>query len=258
MSGLGQIVRTMIFLAMTVTLVGSVAWCRPVAANTSNDSTVSTSDGGTEDRPQPSPPAPICTKRPCIITVALVGDVQDESLPRARLHFKQANEEKADEIVFVIASPGGDFAASAEIASMLRDTKVPTYCIATKVAASGAFWILEGCQHRIVTADTILLTHQVYFALGQFKDNSLNATQLREFASQLDASNKVMGDFIAKRMGITYEQWYSHVEKTDWIIDTDDAVGLHVVDVVVPDLAAAYRLIPGMSKKVGDASVSPK
>jgi ATP-dependent protease ClpP protease subunit len=195
----------------------------------------------TSKDPEPAPeqteerPAFTCTERPCLKGLVLNGDIISMDIAYFfKSRMDEAVEAKADAIMVIINSPGGEITASRLLYWMFRLSPIPVYCITTDRAASGAFWALEGCTYRSMTEDAQLMTHEPFVVTNV----PLRRQDLREAADELDASVEKMAEECSYRLAITSKQFKERIAESDWWMDKDEALKVKAVDGVHTDADA--------------------
>lgn len=177
------------------------------------------------------PSEPICTGSPCIAKAAIVGSIRPP-LDRAIADFMmRAQEAHADAVMLIINSPGGEVGTSKHIFEILRASKVPTFCYVPKLAASGAFWILQGCTERVASPEALLMIHAPYATASE--GMKLDIATLHQIASELEAEANIMAAQMAPRMKLTPAEMKERMLKGDWFMAGEAAIGNHAIDKLV-------------------------
>lgn len=194
----------------------------------------------------PRPPAALlprpalCAVRPCVVTAAVIGDVEEGHGPYLAGVLAAAAAAKADAVVLGIVSRGGDYDTAAALYKAVAASPVPVYCYVQDVAASAAFWLLQACTERVAAADATLVMHQAVVVVPAAA--SLNRTELARLLGQLDAADAVMAAGCAPRLGLAPAAWAAKLAQGDWVMDGLEALAAHAIDAVAaPGGPEAYR-----------------
>jgi ATP-dependent protease ClpP protease subunit len=149
---------------------------------------------------------------------------------------EQASENvDVDFIMLELDTPGGMVGEGhAVVRAMERSTK-PVVCVADGQAASMGFYILQGCDKRIMTERTYLMVHEPSIGGdfgGQPKD-WLNMTQ------GLQATAEGMLRHESKRLKVGRDVLAKHIEHgQSWFMNVDEAVKVGAVDGVAGSVEA--------------------
>ncbi len=235
--------RLALFLIATFAVVATAAWGREAPARAA-------------DRPAVAAPTldPLVLRRlpsmakfckpdeiPCTVTLGL-GDINDGTAERFAFYFQASEIVKADAILVVIDSPGGEVEAGSTIRQLIKTSKVPVHCLANDITASVAFWIYQTCPSRYITKGTRLVTHRAFIR----KMEDAQVEDLLKAAAVLVRINSAQARDIGARMQITPEAWLKRVTARDWEIKADKAVALHAADAVFKDAPAAIAYVTAL------------
>jgi ATP-dependent protease ClpP protease subunit len=113
-----------------------------------------------------------------------------------------------------ISSFGGSVLAGHFIISKIKEIQgqgIKVNCFA-QVAGSMAFAILQYCDLRIASTDSILMQHMIHNGNG--RENMVIET--REEANTLAFFDRLHAEDTAKRMGITYERYMQRYKYGKW------------------------------------------
>lgn len=187
-------------------------------------------------------------KEPCV--VALVIDevmVQPPMLLFFLTEIEEAVKNKADAIIVVINSPGGDWQASEAINLLFQTADIPIHCVVDGTAASGAFWILEGCKQRAMTIESKLMTHEA--AISAKPGARFTRKDLLTIAKHIEDLNLIMVKSIVQRLSITEKQYLERIGQGDWVMNPAEALEVGAVDVVVPDIKTYVKIVKSQYTK---------
>lgn len=123
----------------------------------------------------------------------------------------QAEDDRADAIIYEINSPGGSVVASKDATRVIEETDVPTVCLFREVAASGAYWMASACDH--IVADSMTMTGSIGVSSAYLEFSGL----LDQYG--VEYVNLTAGEY--KDMGSRYRNITSDErEKFDDMLDT--------------------------------------
>jgi ATP-dependent protease ClpP protease subunit len=241
MTKIAKFVRLVIFMAVTLALVAGAALCRTAVAIESPDAGIA--DAAPVSAPVVETPrsipmvADICApgQSPCIAKFAIANEITKYDGTHIVFMMQLAQFAKADAILFLIHSPGGSMKEAAEVVAAIKTSKVPVYCIADGLVASAAFWIYQNCKERMITKDTIMVTHEA----SAVTDEPMRWVDLEREVVGLKAANIVMALDIAPRMQMTQAAYLSKVHEGDWKMNVAEAVAAHAADTALDDVHAA-------------------
>lgn len=156
-------------------------------------------------------------------TFVIRGEVTGNSMNKLS---HQILESKADKIYLFIDSPGGSIFAGLRFMEAVKATDKKVVCVAN-TAISMAFAILQGvCSERLVMENSVLMQHVAAYNLeGQEPNNYTMAGFLHSMAIALYAGQ-------AKRMGMSYSDFYSKI-RDDWWMWGKEAIANNAADRVV-------------------------
>lgn len=127
--------------------------------------------------------------------------------------------------VMIISSPGGDKAASERIADAVK-AKGNVRCVVHRMAASGAFGILQSCAVREIEAGAFLVTHEPSGVPMEPMDRVAAAQFLRE----IEGSAQKWNDRCRARMKLTAADYESRVKGRDFEMNSSEALLYGAVD----------------------------
>lgn len=195
---------------------------------------------------EPPVEKPLCDKRPCILVVAILGSIGGSIDVGIASFLAKAESEKADALVFVIASPGGDFNKSEQIFNLIKDTKIPTFCFAHNIAASGAFWILQACDERAADPQARLMTHSPMISAKG--GTMMRKADLLSALAEIDMLDEIQSNAISTRMGMDPEEYKKRLGSNDWWFSPQSAKRANAIDQVI-DFDKYLLTIPSKIKK---------
>lgn len=165
--------------------------------------------------------------------VTLNGPVTADSAKAVcdRLYF--FNNQNPEYPIFLVIdhSPGGSVAAGYQIQKAMQSCTAPVYVVVKNMAASMAAVIATTAERSFCFANTRILHHQISSGVEG------NLTVMREGVAMGELWYKRFGEPVAKKMGITLEeftkQMYAHNSDGDWMESGHRAVELKWIDHVV-------------------------
>lgn len=157
-------------------------------------------------------------------TLALIGEVNESADDLANNIVRLSQNNKP--IWLLINSPGGSVIDGARVVAAIQASKAPVYTVCLQLCASMAFMIHQYGTNRYMLDRAILMAHPASGAVsgtfGQMK------ARLETFTRYVDKMN----NFIAKRAGLTFDQFMALTVSEYWV-DSEDATTAHFNDKIV-------------------------
>lgn len=157
-------------------------------------------------------------------TVAVLGQIGDMSGPSASL--VQMDRDNHKPIYVVIDSPGGSVLDGATFISTMQSVKSPVYTICIRLCASMGAMIHQYGTKRYALDRSIIMFHPA--SVGSQGD----VDRIKSFITTLQRYTNKMETYVAKRQGITLEQYKAKASIEFWV-DAEDGLKEHVVDEIV-------------------------
>lgn len=133
-------------------------------------------------------------------------------------------------VILEIDSGGGEFDAGFALAKAIENSRVPVVCIVDGEAASMAFYVLQSCAVRSMTARSTLMWHGVSLAGIE----SMNIVQMAAFQNRIETMNKASLAHVSKRLKISKEEVAAKIAQHDWWFASDEALAIGAIDTVIP------------------------
>lgn len=134
---------------------------------------------------------------PKILSFKLEGAIEDSTADFVEAAIQNAVDYGMRAVVLEINSPGGSLLSAKRAFDAINLSPVPVHCFVDKLAGSGAAWILQACQVRVVSARAFVAIHRPSWdAPAQI----LTETTLRVVAEGLRTFRHEMFADIARRM----------------------------------------------------------
>jgi ATP-dependent Clp protease protease subunit len=141
-------------------------------------------------------------------------------------------------ITIFINSPGGDAYDSFSVISAIRASKTKVITVALGKAMSGGFLILLAGDERYAQLYSTQMYHELSSGTGG------KASDVREYSDHLDIMQRMIKMYVIEHSAITEEQLDDcHLRKSDWYMDTDDALEFGVIDGIWPP--DVYEMVDG-------------
>src|SRR5258706_5319455 len=170
--------------------------------------------------------------------IVFTGDVDPGSSKAIVDGIDRANAAPADDaIILEINSGGGQMDPGFLIAKAIENSAIPVICVVDGDSASDAFYILQSCQHRLMTDRSELMIHEpsLHFPAG----SSMNRHALRFCAKRLDVLTKSTHNHWTKKLKISRAEFEASLNRNgDWWLDSDEALRIGAVDGVAPSVKA--------------------
>ena len=152
----------------------------------------------------------------------------------ARINYFNNKDPKKPIFIVIGDSPGGSVMAGYRILKAMEGSEAPIYVVVKSFAASMAATITTLAEKSFVYPNAIILHHQIS---QSFMFSSMNLTEQKENVEDLKKWWARLADPIAKKMGITSDEFiemmYKKTVSGDWTEFGDNAVKLKWADHVV-------------------------
>jgi ATP-dependent protease ClpP protease subunit len=132
-------------------------------------------------------------------------------------------------VVIEINSYGGDYDASFLLAKTIEMSPIEVLCQVDGTAASGAFFILQSCDHRTATGRSSLMWHNA--TMG---DIDITANNVAAIAKRIEVLNAGMTHHVAKKLKISKQEVAAKIALSDWWMTPDEALTVGAIEAVVP------------------------
>jgi len=176
--------------------------------------------------------APVATT-PKFIVVPLQGAIDDTSAAIVVTILLLAEmappEEKPKAIIIDINSGGGEFDAGFRIVKAIERSSIPIICVVDGDAASMAFYILQSCGQRVMTARSTLMWHGVSL-VGM---DRINMVSLPNLKNRLETMNLAALAHVSKKLKIPAAEVAKKIEHGDWWMAGAEALDVGAVDMVI-------------------------
>ena len=130
-----------------------------------------------------------------------------------------------DYVVLVIDSPGGFLGSAREISRIIESHPQRLVCLVDGLAASGAYYLLQSCQMRLMTHRSNLMLHEAFGAKADADSESEKAA--------LTAINLAMSYQQCHRLKIKTTECHARYSGREWWLTADKALEVGAVDGLV-------------------------
>jgi ATP-dependent protease ClpP protease subunit len=169
-----------------------------------------------------------CIQQPCVLQGVIAGPIDDDIADEFAKMLDAARAAGANAFVLGIMSPGGNFHASFRIFQAIQKSKMPVHCYVRKMAASGAFWILQACTERVAEPDVTLMIHApLVVTPGSVV---LKRQDLVMILERLRLLETIMVGTIAPKMKLTPAALSDKLAQGDWFMNPVAAIAAHALD----------------------------
>ncbi len=142
-------------------------------------------------------------------------------------------------VVVEIDSTGGQPWAAIGMMKAIERHDHTVLCVVDGLAASSAFFLLQSCTSRYATNRSVLMMHTSLQATDRMHEQGL-----LNVAASLHALDEAMSAFCGKRMGLTMEQFYSHIAgDREWWLSMPEALKQHAIDSEAENVREILQLI---------------
>ncbi len=160
-------------------------------------------------------------------------EVNESTASQAIAAIKTANEEGISDIVIRLDTPGGEVRAGMKMSKAMEASTSRVTCVVDGMAASMGMYLLQSCDVRIMTKQSMLMAHQP--AIRSFRGGP--SEDFGTIASYLSALNVALAEHIVARMNITSDELMAHIRGSqEWWFSWQDAVKYGAVDKVVDSI----------------------
>ena len=151
-----------------------------------------------------------------------------------RLHYFNNLNNEAPIFIVIDKCPGGSVMEGYAIVTAMKNSKAPVHVVVKQYAASMAAVITTLADHSYAYPNAIILHHQMSSSMRG------NLTQQKESLEEGFEWAKRLADPVAKKMGVTYDQFtklmYKNNSDGDWAEFGDKAKKLKWVNNVVEEI----------------------
>ena len=128
----------------------------------------------------------------------------------------------------LITSPGGSVDEGMKLIKIIEERR-DIICIADE-AMSIAFIILQACNKRFITKNTVLMHHYAYIYIDPLEKALVNNKyQLISMEKEINDFNSFIEDYMVNRINITHKD-YREKMKEDWFISNEDIKNFNIID----------------------------
>jgi ATP-dependent Clp protease protease subunit len=150
-----------------------------------------------------------------------------------RIQYWNNKDRELPIFIVIDASPGGSVMAGYRILKSMESSDAPVHVVVKSFAASMAAAITTLAKESYAYPNAVILHHQISSVVMR----QLNLTEQREFHEESERWWQRLGTPVAKKMGITPEefikQMYAHSSNGDWSEFGEQAKELKWVDHIV-------------------------
>jgi ATP-dependent protease ClpP protease subunit len=154
-------------------------------------------------------------------TVVLNSTINSTSVTNVINKFNTSSEKQ---MYLMINSPGGVIFEGQRLLDYLDTTDKEIVCVA-RVAASMAFNTLQHCKTRLVLHGSVLMAHH---ALIEGSDGRINTVTSKDKTHPLYRLDWELDGPIAKRLGVTVEEWFKIINEPQYWIGVDEIMGFRL------------------------------
>ena len=167
-------------------------------------------------------------------TVFLRGEVSGASISKV---VESLEKVKGQEVFLFIQSPGGSVIDGMTLVNYIKSSDKKIVCVAD-VAISMAFVILQACDERVSTLNSITMQH--HMAFGAQYGEAPNVKSFVDFLLSLEASSNVEQ---AKRINIPLSDFEKKVDRDWWLFG--EAIAKNNVTDLTAKTTCTRRAIEG-------------
>jgi ATP-dependent Clp protease protease subunit len=158
-------------------------------------------------------------------TIELQGSIGLNAIAASILMTK-LSDESSEPIYLLIDSPGGSVITGARLISAMQASRSKVVTVCLSLCASMGFMIHQYGTERYALDRAILMSHPA--TVGYEGD----VDRIASFIGTIQRFTNKMEAEIAKRMGLTFEQYKQKIQNEYWV-DSEDALADKVIDGLV-------------------------
>ena len=186
--------------------------------------------------------------------IALNGPILRQTADYITVRINYYNNKDNSKPIFIVidSSPGGSVMAGYRILKAMDGSKAPVYVVLKSYAASMAAAMVTLAKKSFAYPNAVMLHHQIS---SSFFFTSLNLTQQKEHYEEMKKWWERLAGPIAKKMGITTEEFIEEMYKKssngDWSEFASDAKKINWVDHIVDRIEETSLLKdPNIEKEI--------
>jgi ATP-dependent protease ClpP protease subunit len=176
-------------------------------------------------------------------TFHIHGLITKETSTAYQKFLANAIKNKLPQVNIYINSTGGVYEEALNMMIATHDAyyqnNLTSRCEVTKLAASGAFGLLQSCTIRVMHSTATLITHEprLYIkGVHTYKD-------LQAALKYIEQSRFIWNGLCRARLSIKREDYESRVDGKDWRMSADDAIKVNAVDIVIEGATPDPRIM---------------
>lgn len=174
----------------------------------------------------------------CVPKYRLSEDINESSAARAVKWIEAANKAGADEILLELNTPGGSVGDGFELARAIEDSEAPVTCIVDGDGESMGFYLLQSCDHRVMTKRSKLMAHEP--ALGGMFRGQPN--QWQAIAEMMKAERDAMAEHCAHRLKISLAEYHAKTDGSKmWFLNHAEALKVGAIDEIGGSVKALHK-----------------
>ena len=175
--------------------------------------------------------------------IAISGTIDEDGAKLFNALLEKIQAAKATSVIIEINSVGGDVDSAILMVKAMEASTMRLVCVVDAEAASMAYYVLQGCNVRLMTKRSVLMIHQPKIALETLPASSQD--KFHNFGNFLDATNKGMVEHEAKKMKIKPSELLKRIPgEVEWWLNWQEALKVGAVDGIVESthqVAASMR-----------------
>jgi ATP-dependent protease ClpP protease subunit len=189
-----------------------------------------------QTHPAASAPAPA----PVVARIHLTGPISDQMAAAFEQALAGATEHAAVAVLIVIDSPGGEVDAGRRISRDIENSPVPVTCVVDGEADSMAFYVLQSCSVRAMTARSVLMTHEVVqLIVGPVL---FTAEELENLVAATRAESEALFHHCSSRLRVSPAEYKRRTRRgRRWWMTAAEALRVGAVDEVLDSPNGALR-----------------
>lgn len=144
----------------------------------------------------------------------------------------------AEAIIIEINSDGGSVDEGFKLARAIEQSPVPVICIVDGTAASEAFFLLQSCHTRLMTARSRLMAHEPMLLLPA--QTRVTRTLLEMMRKDQATAASAWTAHAGRRLTIPLKEFRQRIRHSDWWMTVDVAKKIGAIDGEVGSVEAAW------------------
>jgi ATP-dependent protease ClpP protease subunit len=189
----------------------------------------------------PKKPKIECDTHPCVPYYRFSESIDDDAAGKFKAFMEAAVEASADLVMVELNTPGGSMDDGHEISRAIEAAPFKVVCVVDGTSASMGMYVLQSCDHRVMTKRSMLMIHQVSLMVSP----GMRLTDLRveNSAATIRVATRAYVEWVTHRMNAKVPEVMTRIQGgREWWLDWEEAQQRGAVDVVIDGPPGKYLL----------------